>query len=449
VISRNLYINIVLRVTAIVIFAVLTALSIAFHKPLIISISGTIAIIFITLNLIKYLNSTNRKISYFLESVQNEDSALSFPVTANNRTIRDLGNSLDRINDQIQKLRIASRQQEQYFQALMEHVATGIITYNSSGFIIHANSAAKKMLAADVLTHIKQLERINRKVFQTIQSINSAEQHMVSFATEKGTVQLLLKASSFKNGDEELIILSIQDIRNEMDEKELDSWIKLIRVMMHEIINSIAPITSLSESLGRLYSEEGKPVQPEKINEKVIQTTIQGLGVIRSQGNGLLSFIESYRKLTRLPKPEKKLIKAEDLLGRLAVLYQSFESKNKSELTVSCTPEDLELYADEGMISLCLINLVKNAMQSNEENTEGRISVKASVRNGRPEISVTDNGPGIPAELLDEIFVPFFTTRQDGTGIGLSISRQIMRLHGGSLRVKSAPGKETVFTLTF
>jgi len=449
VISRNLYINIVLRVTAIVLFAVLTALSIAFRKPLIISICGAVIILFITLDLIKYLNSTNRKISYFLESVQNEDSALSFPITANNRTIRDLGNSLDRINDQIQKLRIASRQQEQYFQALMEHVATGIITYNSSGFIIHANSAARKMLAADVLTHIKQLERVNRKVFQTIQGINTGEQHMVSFVTEKGTVQLLLKASSFKSGDEDLVILSIQDIRNEMDEKELDSWIKLIRVMMHEIINSIAPITSLSESLGRLYSQEGKPVEPEKIDVKVIQKTIQGLGVIRSQGNGLLSFIESYRKLTRLPKPEKKLIKADDLLGRLAVLYQSFESKNKSELTVSCTPDSLELFADEGMISLCLINLVKNAMQSNEENNEGRIGVKATVRNGRPEISVTDNGPGIPAELLDEIFVPFFTTRQDGTGIGLSISRQIMRLHGGSLRVKSAAGKETVFTLTF
>jgi two-component system, NtrC family, nitrogen regulation sensor histidine kinase NtrY len=449
VISRNLYINIALRVTAIMVFAILSALTIAYSEPLILSVCGALIVVIITLNLIKYLNSTNRKISYFLESVENEDSALSFPATVSNRTIKDLGNSLDRINNQIKKLRIESRQQEQYFQALMEHVATGILTFNSSGFIIHANSAAKKMLAVDVLTHIKQLERVNRKVFQTIENIKPFEQHLVSFVTEKGTVQLLLKASSFKSGDEELVILSIQDIRDEMDEKELDSWIRLIRVMMHEIINSIAPITSLSESLGKLYSEDGKPVVPEKIDRDIILKTVQGLGVIRSQGNGLLSFIESYRKLTRLPKPEKKIIRADDLLSRLAVLYQSFESKNKAELVVSCTPENMELYADEGLISLCLINLVKNAMQANEESQGGRISVKACVHNGRPEISVTDNGQGIPAELLDEIFVPFFTTREDGSGIGLSISRQIMRLHGGSLRVKSTPKKETVFTMGF
>ncbi len=218
---------------------------------------------------------------------------------------------------------------------------------------------------------------------------------------------------------------------------------------MHEIINSIAPITSLSESLGNLYSDNGEPVAPEKIDEKTIKTTLQGLGVIRNQGNGLLSFIESYRKLTRLPRPEKKILKAEDFLSRISVLYQSFESINKSELTIRCTPPDLEIYADETQISLCLINLVKNAMQANENNPEGKITITAGIIDGRPDICVTDNGPGISPEILEEIFVPFFTTRTDGSGIGLSISRQIMRLHGGSLRVKSAPGKETIFEMRF
>jgi two-component system, NtrC family, nitrogen regulation sensor histidine kinase NtrY len=449
VISRNLYINIALRVVSIVAFAILTAWVIVSDKPVIVSLTGVAVIALTTINLIKYLNSTNRKISYFLESVENEDSGLTFPLTENSRTIRDLGNSLDRINDQIRKLRIESRQQEQYFQALMEHVATGIITYNQAGFIIHANSSAKKMLSVDVLTHIRQLERVNRKIFHTIQNIKPPEQQMVSYVTERGTVQLLLKASAFRNGSEDLIILSLQDIRNELDEKELDSWIKLIRVMMHEIINSIAPITSLSESLGKLYTANGRPVEPGAVDEKTIQKTIQGLGVIRSQGDGLLSFIESYRRLTRLPKPEKKIIRTEDLLSRIALLYQSFESRNKSELTVRCVPDNMEILADEGMISLCLINLVKNAMQANEENCEGRIMVVAGIVNGRTEISITDNGPGISAELLEEIFVPFFTTREDGSGIGLSISRQIMRLHGGSLRVKSIPQKETVFTMAF
>jgi two-component system, NtrC family, nitrogen regulation sensor histidine kinase NtrY len=223
VISRNLYINITLRVVAIVAFAILTAWLFVSDKPAIVGLTGITVIVLTTINLIKYLNSTNRKISYFLESVENEDSGLSFPLTANNKTIRDLGNSLDRINEKIRKLRIESRQQEQYFQTLMEHVATGIITYNQAGFIIHANSSAKKMLSVDVLTHIRQLERVNRKIFHTIQNIKPSEQHMVSYVTERGTVQLLLKASAFRNGSEDLIILSLQDIRNELDEKELDS----------------------------------------------------------------------------------------------------------------------------------------------------------------------------------------------------------------------------------
>ena len=448
-ISRSLYINIALRVSVIVIFAIAASWCLVSDMPVILGLTGLAVVIAVAANLINYLNSTNRKICYFLESVENEDTSITFPVNVKNRTIKDLGSSLDRINDQIQKLRIESRQQEQYFQTLMEHVAAGIITFNSAGFVIHANSAARKMLGTEVLTHIKQLERVNRKIFIAIQNIKPPEQQMVSFVTEKGIVQLLLKASSFKNGSEELTILSVQDIRNALDEKELDSWIRLIRVMMHEIINSIAPITSLSESLGRLYSVDGKPVEPGSIDEKTISKTIQGLGVIRSQGDGLLSFIESYRRLTRLPKPEMKAVRMEDLLSRLSVLYQSFESRNKAEMRTQCLPPDLEIFADEGMVSLCLVNLVKNAMQSNEDNSEGRITVTAGMHNGRPEITVADNGPGISTELLEEIFVPFFTTREDGSGIGLSISRQIMRLHGGSLRVKSTPQKETVFTMGF
>ena len=171
--------------------------------------------------------------------------------------------------------------------------------------------------------------------------------------------------------------------------------------------------------------------------------------MIRNQGNGLLSFIESYRRLTRLPKPEKKIIRVYDLLSRLTVLYPSFESSIKAELSISCIPSDLTVFADETQITLCLINLVKNAMQANENNVNGRIRVEAAIKNGRPEICVIDNGPGIQPEILDEIFVPFFTTRDEGSGIGLSISRQIMRLHGGSLRAISSPGRETVFVMTF
>lgn len=448
-ISRNFYINIVIRVVLITLAALFTAWSVISKMPYLFIVTGIISLVALTASLIYYINSTNRRISYFFESVKNEDSALSFPPSTGDRRVREISGNLNRINNQIRQLRIESRQQEQYLQALLEHIPTGIITFNNEGFILHANSAAKKMLSVDVLTHLKQLERVDRRVFQTFQNIKPSEQQLVSMISERGTVQLSLKAASFKTGNEQLTLLSVQDIRNELDEKELDSWMKIIRVMMHEIINSISPIASLSESLTKLFSKDGKPVQPSKINEKIIDTTLQGLGVIRNQGKGLLSFIDSYRKLTRLPKPEKKIIKIDDLLSRITVLYPSFETNKKAELTVSCNPADLEIFADETQITLCLINLVKNALQANENNGNGRILISAGIRDNRPEICVIDNGPGIQPEILEEIFVPFFTTRDEGNGIGLSISRQIMRLHGGSLSAKSNPGKETVFGMTF
>jgi two-component system nitrogen regulation sensor histidine kinase NtrY len=449
-ISRNHYFQIIFRIVLIILPSMAAGWMIASGRSLTLILLCLFFVIIVIISLIKYLNSTNRKISYFLESVQNEDSTLSFTTDITDKPIREIYQGLTKVNKQIQQLKIKGRQQEQYFQTLLEHLNTGIVTFNSEGFVHHANSSAKKMLGVDILTHINQLERVNPNLFQAIRNITPPEQKLVSVTTERGIIQLSLKSTSFKAKDNELILLSIQDIRNELDEKELDSWMKLIRVLMHEIMNSIAPITSLSESLSKYFAIEGRPALPEEIDEKTIQTTIRGLNVIKEQGKGLMLFVESYRKLTHLPKPDKKVFKVEELVNRIKVLYASLESSDKIKLTVSLFSPDMELFADENLISQVLINLIKNALQSNERNPEGRIQITARFNSeNRPEIRVTDNGPGIPAEIMEQIFVPFFTTRENGSGIGLSLSRQIMRLHGGSLQARSVLGKETVFSLIF
>jgi nitrogen fixation/metabolism regulation signal transduction histidine kinase len=333
---------------------------------------------------------------------------------------------------------------------LLEHLATGIITYNNKGFILHANSSAKKLLSMEVLTHLKQIENKDRKLYESIESIKPFERRLIAISSEGGEIQLSLKATSFRTYENELVILSIQDIKNELDEKEIESWMKLIRVLMHEIMNSITPITSLSESLSNIYSVDGKPVAPEQVNVRTIATTLQGLNVIKEQGKGLMSFVESYRKLTRVPEPEKKSFMASDLMSRVQILYNSLDNNDRTKLSVSIPNPDLEFYADQNLISQVLINLLKNALESNEFNSNGMIRIIASETIAKhPEICVIDNGPGIPEENIDEIFVPFFTTRQNGSGIGLSISRQIMRAHGGNLKVRSVPDKETVFCLSF
>jgi nitrogen fixation/metabolism regulation signal transduction histidine kinase len=382
--------------------------------------------------------------------VRNDDSNLSFSVDTKNSALRELYHSMNRVNHQIQQLKIENRQQEQYFRTLLEHLAAGIITYNDKGFILHANSSAKKLLSIDILTHLQQIERKDHKLFEMINSIKPFERKLIAVTAEAGEIQLSLKATSFKTNENELVILSIQDIKNELDEKEIESWMKLIRVLMHEIMNSITPITSLSESLSNIYSTGGKPVSSDRISDKTIATTLQGLNVIKEQGKGLMSFVESYRKLTRVPEPEKKLFKVADLMHRVQILYNSLDRSDKTDLSVSLVNPDLAIFADQNLISQVLINLLKNALEANESNDTGMIKIVASEgSNNHPDICVIDNGPGITEENIDEIFVPFFTTRSNGSGIGLSISRQIMKAHGGNLKVRSVPGKETVFCLSF
>ena len=447
--SNNLKFKIILYILVIIAISMVTSGAFFILKNWMLGIACILLLIIISAETIHLLNSTNRKLVGYFDALRNDDYTIHFSESTKDSTSNELHKQLNQLNRRIQKTRIENQQREQYFQTLLEHVATGIVTFNSKGFVLHANSAARKMFAVEVLTHINQLERINRNLYQAVQIIKPFEQKLVSMPTERGTIELSIKATSFKIKNDELILLSIQDIRNELDEKELDSWMKLIRVLMHEIMNSIAPITSLSESLTRFFTIDGRPALPEEVDEKTIQTTIRGLNVIKEQGNGLMLFVESYRKLTRLLKPDRTIFKVTDLVDRIKVLYFSLENIDKVKLTVTVNPPEIELFADENLISQVLLNLLKNAVEAISNQAEGRIHIVVGYIANRIEICVADNGPGIPPDIMEQIFVPFFTTRENGSGIGLSLSRQIMRLHGGSLHVRSVPGKETVFSLIF
>lgn len=449
-ISKKLYVNIIIRVCLIVVLSFLLAYSVVDQASIRLALIFTGLILITVINLIHFLNRTNRNIRYFFDSVRNEDSSLSFPENYSNTYLRELHTSMNNVNKLIQKLRIETRQQEQYFKMILEQLATGIITYDKKGFILHVNSAAKRLLSVDVLTHLKQLERIDRNLYRGVCNLNPSERQLVAFNSKQGEIQLLLKLTSFGTGNDELRILSVQDIKHELDEKEVDSWMKLIRVLMHEIMNSIAPITSLSESLSNIYHNENKPVSPDRINEKTIATTIQGLNVIQEQGKGLMAFVESYRKLTRIPKPEMRKFLVSDLFSRVKILITSLDNEMNAAISFQIEKPEMDIIADENLISLVMLNLIKNAIEANTHNSDCRILIRAGLNlNGWPEICISDNGPGISEENIEEIFVPFFTTRENGSGIGLSISRQIMGAHGGRLTVRSKPGVETIFCMSF
>ena len=449
-ISKNLYVQITVRVLFLVASALALGWVVFQQKSYVLAVIPALVLLITTFNLIYFLNRINRRIYYFFDAIKNEDATLSFPKNSDSKIIRDLNQSLMNVNKQIQQIYIENQQQEQYFQALLEHAATGMFTFNKKGFILHSNNLAKQLFEVDVLTHINQFERVDQKLFQTVKDIQPSEQRLITLQSSKGVIQLLIKSNLFVSDKEELMLLSVHDIKNQLDEKELDSWRKLIRVMMHEIMNSITPVTSLSESLANFFYKEGKPKTSEEIDDKTIETTIRGLEVIREQGKGLISFVESYRKLTRLPKPKKKAFQLKSLVDNISILSSSYANADQVSLTSEITPPEMEILADEKQISQVLINLVKNAYQANKSNGNAKIKLLAKLANsGRPEIQVIDNGPGIPEDLMDKIFVPFFTTKETGSGIGLSVSRQIMQMHGGSLKIDSIPGKVTKATLSF
>ncbi len=444
--SRNFYLNIVFRVCLLAANALLLGW-LFFGKP-----SWLIAIFFVLIffiqisELINYLNRTNRKIAFFFDAIRNDDSTLNFPETTGNKALNELNSSLNKVNDLIKNIKFELLEQEQYFKAILEHVSIGIITYNEKGTIFLSNSAARNLLNHEHLNHIDQVSRIDKKLHVAFIDIQPGDNRLVSFNGKEGLVQLSLKSTQFKTASQNLQLVTIHDIKNEMDTKELESWIKLIRVLTHEIMNTVAPITSLSQTILAYFKNlDGK--QP---TDKVISNTIKGLEVINERGTGLIAFVETYRKLTRIPPPEKTSIPVKWLFEQIITLISTESEQDHIKIESTINPPELEISVDKKQISQVLINLVKNSREALKNKDDRKIILRGKLNEyGRVIIIVRDNGSGIPDDLVDKIFVPFFTTKQNGSGIGLSVSRQIMQLHGGSLKLNSVPGKYTEAVLVF
>jgi two-component system nitrogen regulation sensor histidine kinase NtrY len=449
-ISRNFYLQILLRVLILTTVALGMAWIIFGPAANILALVPAVILVAVLLNTVLYLNRMNRRIYFFFEAIKNEDSSLSFPNDSHTQIEKELNRSLLEVNRQIQRIYKENQKQEQYFQALIEHAATGMFTYNTKGFILHSNKQTRQLFGLEPFTHISQLEVVDPRLHQAVEEIQPGQKHLTTLQKDEGVVQLLIKASALLSDGEELMLLSVQDIRNELDEKEVDSWRKLIQVMRHEIMNSVTPITSLSESLSGYFHVEGRVKTPAQIDEKTITTTLNGLELIHEQAQGLIRFVDSYRQLTRVPEPEKTSFPVRKLMDNICILSQSFPNAKRTELVCETRTEDQELLADEHQISQVMVNLVKNAFQATEHKEGARVNISSGFdKYGRSQITVSDNGPGITDDLLDKIFIPFFTTKENGSGIGLSLSRQIMQMHGGSLKINSVPGKQTSIILSF
>jgi len=445
--SRNFYIQLIIRVLFLTATAVLLAFSITEAWYILLFLSS-IALIGQVSNLIQFINRTNRKIAYFFDAIKNEDFTLRFPERVAISSFKELNQSLNRVNGLIQEVHLQLQLREKYYQEILKQANIGIMTFNEKGHILFSNPTLERLLNHSPLNHIKQLQQIDRGLYDIFISFKPFERKLFQLTNEREQIQLALKSTEVVLDEKPLLLVVVQDINEELEEKETDSWIRLIRVLTHEIMNTITPITSISETILKYYHDTSGEVV-EQLDKNKIASAAKGLGVIKSQGSDLMDFVQSYRSFLNVPKPDRKLVPAAKLFDKVQVLMQ-LDPSNTTQISWEYVPEDLQFFVDEKQLTQVLINLVKNAIHSLERQPQGLIAVSAGIdRNNKKYIEIKDNGPGIPEEMIDEIFVPFFTTKEKGTGIGLSLSRQIVQLHGGSLKLYSKPNVETIFTLSF
>jgi nitrogen fixation/metabolism regulation signal transduction histidine kinase len=388
----------------------------------------------------KLFKRNAQKVAFMFDAIENADHAFRYAENRISSNDKLINSSLNRIIRILFQARADVIQKEKYYELILNSVNTGIIVLDDKGYIYQTNNEALRLLGLSVFTHLKQLRQLGDGLEEFFTRIRPGNRHQVSFVNERGAVQLSVRASEMALHDKYVRILAINDIKNELDNKEIDSWIRLTRVLTHEIMNAVTPLTSLSDTLLSICGKADTEIR-------------NGLETISTTGKSLISFVESYRKFTHLPMPSPSLFYMRKFADRMVQLAKHQNDYSPIVFIVDIQPEDLILYADESLVSQVVLNLLKNAMQAidSEQTTDGRIKIKAYCgENEAVVIEISNNGPLIPLEEVEHIFVPFFTTKEGGSGIGLSISRQIMRLSGGSITLKSTPAtKETTFVLTF
>ena len=452
--SKSLFSAVLFRIILIIISSFVFIYIIPYlHKEYYLSLIGIgILIIYQVYNLVHYVNKTNRKLAHFFNSVRNEDSVLTFSSEYEGEIFDSLSASLNELNTTIGEMRRQNARQGLFLNNLVEQVGVGLISYTKNGNVEIFNNAAKGLLEINQLANINDISIKYPELFKVILELQPHNQQLIKVVTEQSVLFLSLKLSIFKLEKETLNLLSLQNIRIELEQNELDSWQKLIRVLTHEISNSISPIASLANTTKKYFVKKGTGSikKMDEIDETLLHKTVDSLDTIETTGRGLIDFVGKYKSLTVLPQPNFEKFRIRDLFDKLQTLLQEEAGSNDIVLEFKSSPNTLELTADISLLEKVLINLIKNAFQALENSKDGKVRVSA-YRNveDRVEIIIKDNGAGIPSNIIDDIFIPFYTTKNSGSGIGLSLSRQIMRLHSGTITVSSMPNETTVFSLVF
>jgi nitrogen fixation/metabolism regulation signal transduction histidine kinase len=425
-----------------------SASQLSYHiTPVLLAVTSILQFI----SLFNYIQKINLYLTTFLESIRYADFSRSFQIDGLGSKYDELKEVFNLVITDFQKIRSDKEENYHYLQNVIQHIGIGLIAFTADGSLEMINNAAKKLLQVHRLKNLSELAAINEKLPFTLLSLKSGDRTLIPITDNDNILQLAIYATEFKLRDRAIKLVSLQNIQSELEEQEMAAWQKLISVLTHEIMNSITPIASLSSTVNHLLNEnkdeEGNPIP---LDNETIDDIRSSLITINKRSTGLIHFVESYRSLTKIPKPRFAIVPVKSLFQNIHNLLDE-DIKNKNiRFNSNINPYSLELTIDQEQIEQVLLNLIKNAVHAVAECDNPHIELKSflDVR-GRIAIQLTDNGAGILKDVIDKIFIPFFTTKSNGSGIGLSLSRQIMRIHGGSISVDSTPEVSTTFTLRF
>jgi len=415
---------------------------------LIVALFGAIA--FQVAKLLQVVETSNTNIASFLDAIRFDDLSQSFKTESNDPTVQKLHTEL---NEALAKLRMSRKEKDseyQFFKNIVQHAAIGLLTFKKDGSIQIINSAARRLLRITKADRLDDLKEVSEELVETFQKLKTGGRELVRIKFGDESLQLSVYVIELTLRDEEVKLVSMSNIQSELEEKEMEAWQNLVRVLTHEIMNSVTPISSLAgiveEDLKlRMDDHSEKPLKKEELEDMYLS-----LQTISKRSAGLIRFVKEFRNLTHIPKPTLAEVPLKVLLEEMALLHKKELADHGITINVEVMPAELIVKADKTMIEQVLINLIKNAIQSFDEQPTKVIALKAySSEKGNPVISVKDNGAGIDVEALEKIFIPFFSTKKTGSGIGLSLSKQIMRQHEGNITVKSKLGEGTEFLLRF
>ena len=417
-----------------------------------------VVLILLIVSLYRFVTSLNRKLTRFLESVRYSDFAIAFRADSN------LGPSFLALNEQFNEVlsafRLARAEKEanlHYVNTIVQHVNVGLITFDAAGQVELANQAALRLLGIYRLRTIDDLTASHPELSALFQSAK-ASATPVSYQTG-AEGELSVRCTAVRLRGRLVTVASLQNIRTELQQRELEAWQNLTKVLRHEIMNSITPIVSLAGTMRDIVEIDlmGKDEGEEKEKREEGMTSVSlssplndlrdALTTIEQRGAGIMQFVDAYRNFTTIPQPVFADVPVEKLLRKVGQLAQA--NAPRCQIDVAAMSSTLMVRADASQLEMVLLNLIKNAVESMTDTPQPAIQLTAELLGAHVVIRVTDNGPGIEPEALEQIFIPFYTTRKTGSGIGLSLSRQIMQLHNGQLTAQSTPGEGSTFSLTF